>query len=226
MKRRLDSPGVRRALAANSGVLIAALVFAVLLAAVAGISSGPLTYFDISFMSSGGATWRWPPSARPSSSCPAASTSRRAPSSRSSTSSWPRAWTPPNMEANVFLWTLAGDRHRHAVRRLQRLLHRLPAAAADRRDAVHHVHHAGHDAAGDGQAGRLRLALASAPSTWAMRSPGWLPMPLVVDRRGAARLGLAEAHAARHRHLRRRQRPRRGSGGGRARAPSCGSWSM
>ena len=49
-------PWVRRALASNSGVLIAALVFAVLLGTVAGINTGPLTYFDISFMSSGGAT--------------------------------------------------------------------------------------------------------------------------------------------------------------------------
>ena len=48
--------GLRRAVARNRGALIAAAVFAVLLGVVDGISAGPLTYFDVSFLSSGGAT--------------------------------------------------------------------------------------------------------------------------------------------------------------------------
>jgi ribose transport system permease protein len=43
-------------LSAHRGVLIAAIVFVVLLAMVDLISAGPLTYFDITFLSSGGAT--------------------------------------------------------------------------------------------------------------------------------------------------------------------------
>ncbi len=48
--------GLRRMLAANSGAIIAAVVFAVLLLVVDLVSAGPLTYFDISFLSSGGTT--------------------------------------------------------------------------------------------------------------------------------------------------------------------------
>lgn len=47
---------MRRLLSAHRGVLIAAIVFAVLLTLVDLISAGPLTYFDITFLSSGGAT--------------------------------------------------------------------------------------------------------------------------------------------------------------------------
>ena len=49
-------PPLRRLLAAHRGVLIAAVVFLILLAMVDVISAGPLTYFDIGFLSSGGAT--------------------------------------------------------------------------------------------------------------------------------------------------------------------------
>ncbi|MBZ9995615.1 ABC transporter permease [Mesorhizobium sp. BH1-1-4] len=48
--------GLRRALARNRGALIAASVLATLLFVVDWISAGPLTYFDVSFLSSGGAT--------------------------------------------------------------------------------------------------------------------------------------------------------------------------
>ena len=48
--------GLRRALGANSGTIIAAIVFAILLMVVDWVGAGPLTYFDISFLSSGGAT--------------------------------------------------------------------------------------------------------------------------------------------------------------------------
>lgn len=48
--------GLRRALVRNRGALIAAIVFAVLLAMVDWINVGPLSYFDVSFLSSGGAT--------------------------------------------------------------------------------------------------------------------------------------------------------------------------
>lgn len=46
----------RRSLASHRGALIAAIVFLILLGMVDFISAGPLTYFDISFVSSGGAT--------------------------------------------------------------------------------------------------------------------------------------------------------------------------
>ncbi|MBN9216423.1 MAG: ABC transporter permease [Mesorhizobium sp.] len=48
--------GLRRALTRNRGALIAAAVLAILLFIVDAISAGPLTYFDVSFLSSGGAT--------------------------------------------------------------------------------------------------------------------------------------------------------------------------
>jgi ribose transport system permease protein len=48
--------GLRRALMRNRGALIAAAVLAILLFIVDWISAGPLTYFDVSFLSSGGAT--------------------------------------------------------------------------------------------------------------------------------------------------------------------------
>lgn len=49
-------PPVRRFLSNQRGMLIAAAVFIVLLVTVDLINTGPLTYFDISFLSSGGAT--------------------------------------------------------------------------------------------------------------------------------------------------------------------------
>ena len=51
----ISSP-MRRFLSAHRGVLIAAIVFVILLTTVDLISAGPLTYFDITFLSSGGAT--------------------------------------------------------------------------------------------------------------------------------------------------------------------------
>jgi ribose transport system permease protein len=50
------SSSSRRFLATHRGVAVAAAVFLILLATVDFISAGPLTYFDISFLSSGGAT--------------------------------------------------------------------------------------------------------------------------------------------------------------------------
>ncbi|MGB3540377.1 MAG: ABC transporter permease [Mesorhizobium sp.] len=47
---------LRRSLARDRGTLIAAVVFAILLGVVDWVSAGPLTYFDVSFLSSGGAT--------------------------------------------------------------------------------------------------------------------------------------------------------------------------
>lgn len=51
-----NATSLRRLLTKNRGALIAALVFAILLGVVDWISAGPLTYFDVSFLSSGGAT--------------------------------------------------------------------------------------------------------------------------------------------------------------------------
>ena len=47
---------VRRAFARNRGAVIAAIVFAILLFTIDWINVGRLTYFDVSFLSSGGAT--------------------------------------------------------------------------------------------------------------------------------------------------------------------------
>ncbi|HTN95418.1 MAG TPA: ABC transporter permease, partial [Nordella sp.] len=47
---------IRRLLAQHRGVAVAAAVFLILLAIVDLISAGPLSYFDISFLASGGAT--------------------------------------------------------------------------------------------------------------------------------------------------------------------------
>ncbi len=52
----LSTSAPRRFLATHRGVLIAAIVFIILLGTVDFISAGPLTYFDITFLSSGGAT--------------------------------------------------------------------------------------------------------------------------------------------------------------------------
>jgi ribose transport system permease protein len=101
-------PWTRRVLAANSGVLIASLVFAVLLATVAGINSGPLTYFDISFMSSGGAT-----SALAAIGQTIVILSGGFDLSAGAVISLvnvflAQSMDPANMEASVFMWTLAG----------------------------------------------------------------------------------------------------------------------
>ncbi|MEI7601631.1 MAG: ABC transporter permease, partial [Aestuariivirga sp.] len=101
-------PWVRRALAANSGVLIAALVFAVLLGTVAGINTGPLTYFDISFMSSGGAT-----SALAAIGQTIVILSGGFDLSAGAVISLvnvflAQSMDPANMEASVLLWSLAG----------------------------------------------------------------------------------------------------------------------
>ena len=50
------SLSAQRLFASHRGVAVAAIVFLILLATVDFISAGPLTYFDISFLSSGGAT--------------------------------------------------------------------------------------------------------------------------------------------------------------------------
>ncbi len=101
-------PWVRRALASNSGVLIAALVFAVLLGTVAGINTGPLTYFDISFMSSGGAT-----SALAAIGQTIVILSGGFDLSAGAVISLvnvflAQSMDPANMEASVLLWSLAG----------------------------------------------------------------------------------------------------------------------
>jgi len=54
--RGQSASGFRRALEKNRGALIAAVVFAILLGIVDWVSAGRLTYFDVSFLSSGGAT--------------------------------------------------------------------------------------------------------------------------------------------------------------------------
>jgi ribose transport system permease protein len=55
--RPKDSPSpLMRGLSRNRGPIIAAIVFAILMCMVDWISPGQLTYFDISFLSSGGAT--------------------------------------------------------------------------------------------------------------------------------------------------------------------------
>jgi len=53
---RLLSAGVARTLFRERSTLVAATVFAILIVIVDWIGAGPLTYFDISFLSSGGAT--------------------------------------------------------------------------------------------------------------------------------------------------------------------------
>ncbi|MBX3567667.1 MAG: ABC transporter permease [Rhizobiaceae bacterium] len=52
----VSTSALRRTLSRNSGTIIAGVVFALLLGFVDWVSAGPLTYFDISFLSSGGAT--------------------------------------------------------------------------------------------------------------------------------------------------------------------------
>lgn len=56
MSMAVSAAPARRFLAQHRGVAVAAVVFLILLAVVDLISAGPLSYFDISFLASGGAT--------------------------------------------------------------------------------------------------------------------------------------------------------------------------
>ena len=99
---------LRRILAAHRGVLIAAAVFLILLATVDLISAGPLTYFDVSFLSSGGAT-----SALAAIGQTIVILSGGFDLSAGAVISLvnavlARTMDPAEMEANVLLWTLAG----------------------------------------------------------------------------------------------------------------------
>ena len=109
------------------------------------------------------------------------------------------AWGPDAIEPGP-VWLRRRSGIGVAGRRLQRLLHRVPAPAADRRDAVHHVHRAGHHAAGHGQARRHDRAGSSALLLAGDAIPGCCPH---ADRSCSAvvasALGLAQEHALRHR---------------------------
>ena len=98
----------RRTLSAHRGVLIAAAVFLTLLAAVDFISAGPLTYFDIQFLSSGAAT-----SALAAIGQTIVVLSGGFDLSAGAVISLvnvvlARSMSPENMQANVFVWTCAG----------------------------------------------------------------------------------------------------------------------
>lgn len=99
---------LRRMLAGHRGVLIAAVVFLTLLATVDLISAGPLTYFDVSFLSSGGAA-----SALAAIGQTIVILSGGFDLSAGAVISLvnavlARTMDPAEMEANVLLWTLAG----------------------------------------------------------------------------------------------------------------------
>ena len=99
---------LRRLLVTHRGVLIAAAVFLILLATVDLISAGPLSYFDISFLSSGGAT-----SALAAIGQTIVILSGGFDLSAGAVISLVNAvlaqsMDPMDMEANVFLWTCAG----------------------------------------------------------------------------------------------------------------------
>jgi ribose transport system permease protein len=98
----------RRIIANYRGVAIAAAVFLVLLAIVDFISAGPLTYFDISFLASGGAT-----SALAAIGQTIVILSGGFDLSAGAVISLvnavlARSMDPTDMEASVLLWTLAG----------------------------------------------------------------------------------------------------------------------
>jgi ribose transport system permease protein len=95
-------------LAGHRGVLIAAVVFLTLLATVDLISAGPLAYFDVSFLSSGGAA-----SALAAIGQTIVILSGGFDLSAGAAISLvnavlARTMDPAEMEANVLLWTLAG----------------------------------------------------------------------------------------------------------------------
>lgn len=97
-----------RFLATHRGVAIAAAVFLILLAVVDFISAGPLTYFDISFLASGGAT-----SALAAIGQTIVILSGGFDLSAGAVISLvnavlARSMDPMDMEANVLLWTLVG----------------------------------------------------------------------------------------------------------------------
>jgi ribose transport system permease protein len=99
---------MRQLLSTHRGVLIAAIVFVVLLAMVDLISAGPLTYFDITFLSSGGAT-----SAIAAMGQTIVILSGGFDLSAGAVISLvnvvlARSMDPMDMEANVLLWTCAG----------------------------------------------------------------------------------------------------------------------
>jgi ribose transport system permease protein len=159
MKAEAASP-IRRFLANHQCVLIAAAVFIVLLTTVDLINAGPLTYFDISFLSSGGAT-----SALAAIGQTIVILSGGFDLSAGAVISLvnvvlAQSMDPMDMEASVLVWTLAGiaigmltgafNGFFIAFLRLQPIVVTLSTI----------VHHSGHHPAGDGQARRLRFAIA------------------------------------------------------------------
>ena len=163
-ERRRDGAPPRRSgcgSAASAGSSTAIVVFAVLLLVVDLISAGAAQLFrrelPVERRRHAGARRDRPDHRHPLRRLRPLGRRRR---SRWSTSSWRPRMDPTDFEASVAAVDRGRHRHRHAGRRLQRLLHRLPPAAADRRHAVDHVHRPGRHAARPRQARRLRLALA------------------------------------------------------------------
>ncbi|CAN5354491.1 ABC transporter permease [soil metagenome] len=106
--RAPQMPGFLRALVPSRGVVIAIAVFLVLLGLVDFISAGPLSYFDISFLSSGGAT-----SALAAIGQTIVILSGGFDLSAGAVISLvnvvlAQSMDPADMEANVFVWTAAG----------------------------------------------------------------------------------------------------------------------
>ena len=64
MLRRVSQDRAGAGWSRHRGLVTAIAVFALLLATVAALGNGGLSYFDLSFLASGGARWRSPPWAR------------------------------------------------------------------------------------------------------------------------------------------------------------------
>ncbi len=206
----------RLRLGRHRGLIMAAIVFTVLFAVVAGVSATPLGYYDIAQMTQTGATLAIAAVGQ-TIVILSGGFDLSAAAVISLVNAVLASWSPDG-SGSPFVLIALGVGVGMAVRRLQRLLHRRAAAAADRRNPVGHVHPAGCHAADYGEARGHGVARAVEHADRGRHS----------QRRSGARrsgprpsgsLALAQAKSARHGHLRDRQRLRGGALGRRPITP-------
>ena len=134
------------------------------------ISAGRLSYFDISFMASGGGDARDRRDRRDARDPDRRLRSLGRRGDLAGQRRLASSMDPASTHASIVLWTLAGIGVGMATGAFNGFFIAFLRPAADRRDAVDHVHRARRHAAGDGEAGRLGREPARQSSTSATRS--------------------------------------------------------
>ena len=197
-------------LARERRLLIAVAVFLVLLSTVASIGSARLTYYDLSQLAASGA-----PLALAAIGQTIVILSGGFDLSAGAAISLVNVALASSLQDPVAVAAggrRRGRRDRDGRGRLQRILRRRPAHAADCRHARDDVHSAGCDPADHGQARRTGFAGAGRPPAWRRRSKHPAQAGL-ADRPGSGGVGVAQADQFRRRDLRRRRRRRFGARG-------------